>query len=93
MLGNRWLADAKFRRNRVHHNAGRMLAGGQQFQDSTPHGISEDVQRMHSGTIDLDLYKSMPIFKHGRFWKRSERFGCRFAESGFVAMQRWQVPR
>ena len=58
MLGNRRLADAEFRRDRLHYSAGRVLASGQQFQDPTPHGISEDVQCVHSVNISILTYIS-----------------------------------
>ena len=47
MLGNRRLADAKFRRYGLHHCAGWMLTCSQQLQDPAPDGVTQNIHCVH----------------------------------------------
>jgi uncharacterized protein (DUF427 family) len=58
MLGDRRLGDAELRLDDRAHRARTLLPAGQQFQDSPPHGVAENVERLHRATISLDAYIS-----------------------------------
>ena len=48
VLRHRRLSYAELCRDRCHHRTGRMLARGQELEDPTPDGITEDIQRVHA---------------------------------------------
>jgi hypothetical protein len=47
MLGDRRLGDAEVPLDHRNGVPGRTLARGEQFQDATPNGISENIERVH----------------------------------------------
>jgi hypothetical protein len=47
VLGHRRLGQPELALDAVDDRPGGELATGQQLQDPTPHGIAEDVKRMH----------------------------------------------
>ena len=62
MLRYRRLTDAELRGDRLHHEAGWMLAGSQELQDPSPDGISEDVQRVHWVRLSMRAYISKDLY-------------------------------
>lgn len=61
VLRHRRLSDAKLRRDRCHHSTGRMLARGQELEDPTPDGITEDIQSVHKATLLVITYISQNL--------------------------------
>ncbi len=65
VLRHRRLSYAKLRRDRCHHRTGRMLPQGQELEDPTPDGITEDIQRVHTATLSIDTYISQSLSLYG----------------------------
>ena len=75
MLGHRRLAYPKLCGDRVHDCTSRMLPGGQELQDPTPDGITQDVQRVHADNLSIKTYigqellllddRRFPVLAHG----------------------------
>ena len=61
VLRHRRLSYAKLCRDRCHHRTGRMLARGQELEDPTPDGITEDIQRVHTATLSVITYISQNL--------------------------------
>jgi hypothetical protein len=55
VLGDRGLRDPELRGDHLDHRSRCELAGGQQLEDATPHGIGEDLERVHQGFADRGL--------------------------------------
>jgi hypothetical protein len=49
------LGDSELRGDHLDHRSRCQLAGGQQLEDATPHGIGEDLERAHQGFADRGL--------------------------------------
>ncbi len=58
MLGDRGLADPELLMDHVTHHARRPLAIGQQLEDATADGVSQNVKREHRAIVSAKTYIS-----------------------------------